>query len=60
MAITGVTRAFSPALAESETKAEFGAVSNELVVVVQLFALPVTVALVQPTGNAGAVTPSNF
>src|SRR6185295_10598301 len=63
MGITGDVKVESLATVPPAPKAEFGAVSGVVVDVTQsavLFAATLLRAVVQPTGRAGAVTPSKF
>jgi hypothetical protein len=59
MANAGDISSVSPVAPGSGANAAFGAVSDVLVVVTQGTLTPVA-AVVQPAGNAGAVTPSKF
>jgi hypothetical protein len=60
--MTGESRRLSPGVAEPPEKAEFGAVLLAVVEVTHKGGFPVggVLAVVQPAGSAGAVTPSKF
>ena len=57
--MVGESNSFTPTVAGSGEKAEFGAVSRAEVEVTQADWAPLA-EVVQPAGNAGAVTPSKF
>src|SRR5690242_19713965 len=59
IAMIGEVRSLSPTLAASGANTELGTVSRVLVWVTQVDPAPVK-DVVQPDGNAGAVTPSKF
>ena len=60
MGMRGETKAFSPRLAESATKAELGLEEKLAVVVAKFAAAPLTTTLLQPEGRFGTLTESKF